>query len=124
MHPGHPSVSPVEIFVAVALVVVDVVFVSDIEGRIGEDQIDAARGDLVEQLDAIALVDFVGCQSHGCGSEMLDRFVTVLPPLIHDFPGSRKPPDRRPGKEKERKIVELAYVVANHRSAGTGPAGA
>ena len=82
MDAGHPAAGPVEIFLAVALVVVDVVLVSDIEGRIGKDQVDAARVDLVEQLDAIALVDFVWFQGHGCGSEMMGL---ILSHLIHDF---------------------------------------
>ena len=41
------------------LVVVDVVVVADVERRIGEGQIDAARGQRVHALDAVAVADDV-----------------------------------------------------------------
>ena len=42
----HPSAGPVEIAMIILLVVVDVVFVADVERRVSEGQIDNAGGQL------------------------------------------------------------------------------
>ena len=53
MHARDPVARPVEILIGILLVVVDVVFVADIERRIGKGQIDAARIEPFIAVDAV-----------------------------------------------------------------------
>ena len=66
-----PALRPVEVLVGVAAVVVNVVIVPDVEGRVGEDQVDRAVADLGEPFEAIALIQAVKRQAavggHGRG---------------------------------------------------------
>jgi len=57
-----PLARPVEIFVGFELVFVDIVFVSDVERRVGEGQIDAAGRDLGHSCDAVTVVQLVEFQ--------------------------------------------------------------
>ena len=65
---ADPFPRPVEILFRRPLVVVDVVFVADIERRIGKGQIDAARGHFLQPLDATAFVDGIQCEHLECGA--------------------------------------------------------
>ena len=64
MDAGHPLARPIQIMVVRLTVVVNVVFVADVERRIGERQMHAAGLQLRQQLDAIALMNPIGFQRH------------------------------------------------------------
>ena len=59
MHAANPLSTPAEVIFGFSLVIVDIVFVADIERRIRKDQINRSFVDLGQKLDAIALMDFV-----------------------------------------------------------------
>jgi hypothetical protein len=55
----HPVAAEVQVVRVISLVVVAVVEVTDVEGGVGEDQVDPALGAVVERLDRIAVDDLV-----------------------------------------------------------------
>ena len=60
MHFLHPLPRPGEVVFVVLAVVVLVVLVADVERRIGECEVDRAGGDLLHQLQAVALMNLAG----------------------------------------------------------------
>src|SRR5205823_3504449 len=60
-----PGEAPVEVGPGVAAVVVDIIIIADVEGRIGENQVDRAVPQPREQLQAIAIVEAIESQRVG-----------------------------------------------------------
>ena len=59
MNGFDPAAAPIEIIVAPLAVVVDVVLVADVEGGIGEDEIDAVGRQRIQPCDAVLVPNFV-----------------------------------------------------------------
>ena len=59
MDAGDPSLTKLEVFVGSPSIIVDVVVITDVERRIGKDQVDAAGGQSLQIFDAVARDDLI-----------------------------------------------------------------
>ena len=77
-HFGGPLAAPVEVFLALQPIVVRVVLVADVEGRIGEGQIDHAGIELLHSGQAIAVFQHIHMKRHG-GDSLRKKYRSIVP---------------------------------------------
>src|SRR5262249_19428996 len=85
MHGRPPAARPVEVFVGLATIVVGIVFVADVEGRIGEGEVHRPGLQPAEAFDAIALVEVIPVDAE----IVFNRSVSI--PAAGNLPKSPQP---------------------------------